>query len=224
MSTSSSPVGSAVAFSRSHSLRSQPGMISAPAAAISPREHRNVGRWAMRPDPRDPPLPGRPLLGQGRLPEPGRRRRASAHGPASDRAPGSASDARGGDACGKVASENRPCRLTGEATTGSLIGEVGARGRRGSKPRTPCRQTPGRRCSTPRLAESGSSPVSTRNATGICRRRLTPSFERNVSECAFAVRGEMPSRSPTSSFEHPAAISATTSRCRDVRSDSLWNA
>ena len=89
-------------------------------------------------------------------------------------------------------------------------------------PRAPCRQTPGRRCSGPRLAESGSSPVSTLNATGICRRRLTPSFVRSVSECAFAVRGEMPSRSPTSSFEHPAAISATTSRCLGVRPVPLW--
>jgi len=33
---------------------------------------------------------------------------------------------------------------------------------------------------------------------------------------AFAVLAEIPSERPTSSFEHPAAISATTSRCRSV--------
>jgi len=43
-----------------------------------------------------------------------------------------------------------------------------------------------------------------------------------VSECAFAVRDEIPSRSPTSSFEHPAAISVTTSRCRNVSPVPLW--
>ncbi len=113
--------------------------------------------------------------------------------------------------------------MTGDATPGSLIVKGGApAGERGQQPRAPCRQAPGRRCSAPRLAESGSSPVSTRNATGICRRRLTPSFERSVSECAFAVRDEMPSRSPTSSFEHPAAISATTSRCLGVSPTAPW--
>ena len=43
-----------------------------------------------------------------------------------------------------------------------------------------------------------------------------PSFWRSTSECAFAVRGEIPSRTPTSSFEQPAAMSSTTSRCRSV--------
>lgn len=50
----------------------------------------------------------------------------------------------------------------------------------------------------------------------MCRRRATPSLCRNASLCAFAVRGEIPSRSPTSSFEHPAAISATTAFWRTV--------
>ena len=38
--------------------------------------------------------------------------------------------------------------------------------------------------------------MSVLNAAGICRRRGTPSFWRRTSQCAFAVRGEMPSRSP----------------------------
>ena len=51
---------------------------------------------------------------------------------------------------------------------------------------------------------------------GIWRRRGTPSFWRSTSQCAFAVLGEIPRRTPTSSFEYPAAISSTTSRCRGV--------
>src|SRR5581483_8044033 len=53
---------------------------------------------------------------------------------------------------------------------------------------------------TLRLA-NGSAPVSSRNATGICRRLVTPSFCRNTSQWAFAVRGEIPSATPTSSFD-----------------------
>ena len=113
--------------------------------------------------------------------------------------------------------------VTREATAGSSIEKGGRpRGAGACSRGRPAVRPPVAGCSAPRLAESGSSPVSTRNATGICRRRLTPSFERSVSECAFAVRGEMPSRCPTSSFEHPAAISATTSRCRGVRPAPLW--
>ena len=66
----------------------------------------------------------------------------------------------------------------------------------------------------PETAASGSSPVSARYAAGMCRRRDTPSFCRSTSQCAFTVRGEMPSWQPISSFEHPAAISSTTCRCR----------
>src|SRR5207302_5747350 len=64
----------------------------------------------------------------------------------------------------------------------------------------------------------GSSPVSALNAAGICRRLGTPSFWRSTSQCAFAVLGEMPRRSPTSSFEHPRAISTTIWSWRSVRS------
>ncbi len=67
-----------------------------------------------------------------------------------------------------------------------------------------------------RPADSGSSPVRSRKAIGICRRRRTPSFCRSTSQCAFAVLGEIPRRIPTSSFEQPAAINATTSRCLNV--------
>src|SRR5919109_2228907 len=49
------------------------------------------------------------------------------------------------------------------------------------------------------------------------RRRETPSFCRSTSLCAFAVLGEMPRRSPTSSLDSPAAMSSTTSRCLSVR-------
>ena len=58
--------------------------------------------------------------------------------------------------------------------------------------------------------------MSRRYAAGICLRRATPSFGRSASLCAFAVLAEIPSERPTSSFEHPAAMSATTSRCRSV--------
>ena len=64
--------------------------------------------------------------------------------------------------------------------------------------------------------ESGSSPVAARYAAGICRRRGTPSFCRRTSLCAFAVLAEIPSRSPTSSLEQPAAMRATTCRWRAV--------
>ena len=63
--------------------------------------------------------------------------------------------------------------------------------------------------------------MSVLNAAGICRRRGTPSFWRRTSQCAFAVRGEMPSRSPTSSFEQPNAINSTTWRCRWVSETSV---
>ena len=56
--------------------------------------------------------------------------------------------------------------------------------------------------------------MSVLNAAGICRRLGTPSFCRSASQCAFAVRGEMPSRRPTSSFEQPSAINPTTCSCR----------
>ncbi|MDQ3865903.1 MAG: hypothetical protein M3304_03615 [Actinomycetota bacterium] len=39
----------------------------------------------------------------------------------------------------------------------------------------------------------------------------------SVSECAFAVLGEIPSRVAISAFEHPSAISRTTSRCLAVK-------
>src|SRR3954471_6303808 len=48
------------------------------------------------------------------------------------------------------------------------------------------------------------------------RRRVTPSFWRRTSQCAFTVLGEIPSWQPISSFEQPAAISSTTCRCRVV--------
>jgi len=83
-------------------------------------------------------------------------------------------------------------------------------------PQARCRQPPSSTAVDSRLRASGSSPVSARYATGIWRRRVTPSFCRRTSECAFAVRGEMPRRSPTSSLEHPAAMSSMTSRCRLV--------
>ncbi len=108
-----------------------------------------------------------------------------------------------------------------EATAGPAMGEVGARGGQGELPRAPGRQAPGRWTNAPRLAERGSSPVRAWKATGMYRRRVTPSFARRVSAWAFAVRGEMPRRAPTSSFEQPAAIKATTSRWRRVRIASL---
>ena len=52
--------------------------------------------------------------------------------------------------------------------------------------------------------------MSRRYAAGICLRRATPSFKRSASLCAFAVRAEIPNECPTSSFEHPAAMSETT--------------
>ena len=79
-----------------------------------------------------------------------------------------------------------------------------------------CRQSPRPRRVGPRLFERGSTPVRSRYATGIWRRRETPSFWRRTSECAFTVRGEMPSCSPISSFERPAAMSSTTWRWRSV--------
>src|SRR5436190_2736861 len=88
--------------------------------------------------------------------------------------------------------------------------------RPGHAPGRGCRQPP-----TPAVAGAsprarGSSPVSVLNAAGICRRRATPSFWRSTSQCAFAVRAEMPSLSPTSSFEQPSAISTTTCTWRSV--------
>ncbi len=58
--------------------------------------------------------------------------------------------------------------------------------------------------------------MSVLNAAGICRRLATPSFWRSTSQCAFAVRAEMPSLSPTSSLEQPRAMSSTTWSCRSV--------
>jgi len=63
--------------------------------------------------------------------------------------------------------------------------------------------------------------VSVLNAAGICRLLETPSFWRKTSQCALAVRAEMPSLSPTSSFEQPRAISSTTWRCRSVSEKSV---
>ena len=101
----------------------------------------------------------------------------------------------------RVDPNTRPDRsgARGDAAAGTL-------GQRGSRAATMKR----------RPADSGSSPVSSRNAIGICRRRRTPSFCRSTSQCAFAVLGEIPRRIPTSSFEQPAAINATTSRCLNV--------
>ena len=216
MRTPSSAAGSTVAFRRSCNRRSQPGRISAAAEAIC-RASTATSADDLR----------------ARIHA--TRRSCAAHCSASVvfpyPAPATSIRTRARDRSSARISRGRSrmrrrrsggfgipaISLTGEATTDTSIEREGARGTPGVASRGRCRQTPGRRYSGPRLAESGSSPVSTLNATGICRRRLTPSFERNVSECAFAVRDEIPSRSPTSSFEHPAAISVTTSRCRNVR-------
>jgi len=48
------------------------------------------------------------------------------------------------------------------------------------------------------------------------RRRVTPSFVRRPSQCAFAVRDVTPSLAAISSFEQPSAISWTTCRWRSV--------
>src|SRR5262249_21571175 len=80
------------------------------------------------------------------------------------------------------------------------------------------RQPPARARAGASSRARGSSPVSALNAAGICRRLGTPSFWRSTSQCAFAVLGEMPRRSPTSSFEHPRAISTTIWSWRSVRS------
>ena len=90
-----------------------------------------------------------------------------------------------------------------------------ARGRLG-RAAGACRQRLRGERSLTRRGTYGSSPVSRRYAAGICRRRATPSFRRSASLCAFAVRAEIPRERPTSSFEHPAAMSATTSRWRSV--------
>jgi len=47
-----------------------------------------------------------------------------------------------------------------------------------------------------------------------------PELLRRTSQCAFAVRGEMPSRSPTSSFEQPNAINSTTGNLAVIWYDS----
>jgi hypothetical protein len=83
-------------------------------------------------------------------------------------------------------------------------------------PGAECRQPPAPAGAGASSPERGSSPVSVLNAAGIWRRRGTPSFWRRTSQCALTVRGEMPSRSPISSFEQPNAISPTTSVCRSV--------
>src|SRR5205814_9661461 len=88
-------------------------------------------------------------------------------------------------------------------------------------PQARCRQSPLPERPGARLFESGSSPVSARYACGICLRRGTPSFCLRTSQCAFAVLGEVPSRSPTSSFEYPAAINSTTCFCRGVTTGGL---
>ena len=99
----------------------------------------------------------------------------------------------------------------GEPTPRASAGEGRARGRCG-RAAGACRQRLRGGRSLTRAGTYGSSPVSWRNAAGIWRRRGTPSFTRRASLCAFAVRAEIPSERPTSSFEHPAAINATTSR------------
>jgi hypothetical protein len=99
-----------------------------------------------------------------------------------------------------------------------------SRTRSRERPRVRCRQSPASGATGARPCESGSSPVSSRYARGICLRRGTPSFCRRTSQCAFAVLGEMPSRSPTSSLEQPSAISSTTCFCRSVRTGGLaWS-
>jgi hypothetical protein len=60
------------------------------------------------------------------------------------------------------------------------------------RPRVRCRQSPASGTPGSEAFESGSSPVSSRYARGICLRRATPSFCLRTSQCAFAVRGEMP--------------------------------
>lgn len=93
----------------------------------------------------------------------------------------------------------------------------GPRPRRRVSPRAPLRRQPPLSArADARLDANGSSPVSNLNATGICRRRGTPSFCRSASQCAFAVLGEMPRACPTSSFDSPCAINSITSRCREV--------
>src|SRR5262245_39352044 len=89
---------------------------------------------------------------------------------------------------------------------------------RGKAPSAGCRQPPAPARAGASSRARGSSPVSALNAAGICRRLGTPSFWRSTSQCALAVLGEMPRRSPTSSFEHPRAISATIWSWRSVRS------
>jgi len=111
-------------------------------------------------------------------------------------------------------------RLVGSTTIFDRRKETSrTRGREG--PRVRCRQSPLPERPGARLFESGSSPVSSRYARGICLRRGTPSFCLRTSQCAFAVLGEMPSRSPTSSLEQPAAINSTTCFCRGVRMGGL---
>ncbi len=89
------------------------------------------------------------------------------------------------------------------------------------RPRVRCRQSPASGTPGSEAFESGSSPVSSRYARGICLRRATPSFCLRTSQCAFAVLGEMPSRSPTSSLEQPSAINSTTCFCRGVKTGGL---
>src|SRR5438105_5061212 len=76
--------------------------------------------------------------------------------------------------------------------------------RGGGTPRAPLRRQPPLSArADARLDASGSSPVSSLKATGICRLRGTPSFCRRTSQCALAVLGEMPRATPTSSFDKP---------------------
>ena len=63
-------------------------------------------------------------------------------------------------------------------------------------PRTPAVSGSAECGSLTRAGTYGSSPVSRRNAAGICLRRATPSFTRSASLCAFAVRAEIPSETP----------------------------
>ena len=119
-----------------------------------------------------------------------------------------------GETAGVIVSTISPDRVTpGTHQPYSSVPLVNQKG--GSRawvgPGAGCRQPP-----TPDIAGAGSwarargsSPVSALNAAGICRRLGTPSFCRSASECAFAVRGEMPSFVATSSFEQPCAINLT---------------
>src|SRR6266536_891572 len=120
---------------------------------------------------------------------------------------------RGADAC----LTRYLCIISPLALTNGAVSQEGGRAR-GRCAGRGCRQPPAPDEAGASSRDRGSSPVSVLNAAGICRRLGTPSFWRSTSQCAFAVLGEMPRRSPTSSFEHPRAISTTIWSWRSVRS------